>query len=84
MSDARGCWENLTRLAETGSGDPRKAASQIVQSFRHEATEDELRKLRDRLETERRAGMATGVPLTQLRAHSYWLAVVEGARVAAI
>jgi hypothetical protein len=83
VSDARGCWERLTRLAERGSDDPRKAASKIVEAFGAGAANDELEKLRDRLELERVSGMATGVKLSQLRAHSYWLAVVEGARLAA-
>lgn len=79
MSDPQDCVDKLRRLAELGSGDPRKDAAKIVSDFTGSASKGDLSQLRVRLEDTLLAGKWTIVPLAYLDQHSRWLAVLEGA-----
>jgi hypothetical protein len=79
MSDQQACWTKLKELADTGSGDPRKAAAKIVRKFADGAAKDDRGQLRTRIEDTLVAGKYTVVPLAYLDEHARWLAVLEGA-----
>jgi hypothetical protein len=79
MSDPQDCLDKLRKLAEAGSGDPRKAAEKIIRQFATGATKGDLRQLRMRLEDTLVAGRYTSVPASYLEQHGRWLAVLEGA-----
>ena len=83
MSDPQDCMHQLRELAEAGSGDPRKAAADIVRAFAGNAAKGDVSQLRVRLEDTLLAGKYTIVPLAFLNQHSRWLAVLEGACAAA-
>ena len=68
----------MRQLAQTGSGDPRKAAAKIVHDFAGDAKKD-LRQLHQRLEDTLLAGKWTIVPSAYLDEHSRWLAALESA-----
>lgn len=79
MSDPQDYWVKLRVLAETGSGDPRKAAVTIVRKFADGAAKHDVRQFHTRLEDTLFAGKFTHVPRVYLDQHSRWLAVLEGA-----
>ena len=79
MSDPQICVDELRKLAETGSGDPRKAAAKIVHKFVNGSSKADARQLRVRLEDTLVAGKYTIVPLPYLDQHIRWLTVLEGA-----
>jgi len=76
MSDPQACWDELRKLAEGGSGDPRKAADKIVRDYRTVAKRSEFALLQKRLEDTLVAGQYTTVPLTDLDHHARWLTVL--------
>jgi hypothetical protein len=79
MSDLQDCVDRLRKIAETGSGDPHKAAAKIVHKFVAGSSKGNVRRLRVRLEDTPDAGRYTSVPPPSLDLHSRWLAVLEGA-----
>jgi hypothetical protein len=79
MIDPQDCWAKLRTLADTGSGDPRKAAAAIVRQFADGAAKKIVGEFQARLEDTLLAGKYTIVPLTYLDQHRRWLAVLEGA-----
>jgi hypothetical protein len=83
MSDPQDCWDKLREFAQTGSNDPRKAAGAIVRRFATSTDSADFNLLRKRLEDTLIAGRYTAVPLAYLDEHSRWLAVLEGACMAA-
>jgi hypothetical protein len=81
MSDPQVCVDELRKLAQTESGNPRKAVAKIVHKFVADASKGDVRQLRTRLEDTLSAGKYTIVPLPYLDQHVRWLAVLEGACV---
>jgi HPt (histidine-containing phosphotransfer) domain-containing protein len=79
MKDPSVCLDKLRQLAQTGSGDPRKAAAKIVHDFAGDAKKKDVRQLHQRLEDTLLAGKWTIVPSAYLDEHSRWLAALEGA-----
>jgi hypothetical protein len=79
MSDPQACVDNLRKIAETGSGDPRKTAAEIVHEFAADASKGDVRQLRLRLEDTLDTVRYTTIPPSYLDQHSRWLAVLEGA-----
>jgi|HubBroStandDraft_6_1064221.scaffolds.fasta_scaffold348016_1 hypothetical protein len=83
MSNPQKCFDKLRVLAETGAGDPHKAAAQIVEKFAAGASKADFRLLKTRLEDTLVAGKHTGAPPAYLDQHSRWLRVLEDACAAA-
>jgi hypothetical protein len=79
MTDPQLCVDELRKLAEAESGDPRKAAAKVVHTFVSTASKGEVRQLRVRLEDTLLAGKHTIVPIPYLDQHRRWLTVLEGA-----
>jgi hypothetical protein len=79
MADPQDCVDKLRKVAEAGSGDPRKAAARIVHKFVADASKGDVRRLRVRLEDTLDAGRYAATPPSYLDQHSRWLAVLEGA-----
>jgi hypothetical protein len=79
MSDPQACVDRLRKIAEEGSGDPRKAAAKLVHKFVADASKGDVRRLRVRLEDTLDIVRYTTIPPTYLDQHSRWLAVLEGA-----
>ena len=79
MSDPQTCVDNLRKMAETGSGDPRQTAAKIVHEFVADASRGDVRQLRLRLEQTWDTIRYTTIPPSYLDQHSRWLAVLEGA-----
>jgi hypothetical protein len=79
MNDPQICVDELRKLAETETSNPRKAAAKIVHKFVADARKGDVRQLRVRLEDTLVAGKYTIVPLPYLDRHIRWLTVLEGA-----
>lgn len=83
MSDPQACWDELRQVAEKGSGNPGKAAGEIVTKYRTTAKRSDFNLLRRRLEDTLVAGQYTTVPLADLDHHARWLTVLAVAIAAA-
>jgi len=83
MANYQDCWDRLTELGETGSGDPREAAGKIVRDFKAHASGANFQRIEQRLEDALLVGRNTAIAPVYVAQHNRWLAVLEGARAAA-
>jgi hypothetical protein len=68
MTDLRACVDELRRLAEAGSGEPRRAAAKVVHSFVSTAFKGDVKQLRtDQVKMRRERAITTEAKPTHRR-----------------
>jgi hypothetical protein len=87
LDDIDHCWERLRNLADHARTDPREQAADIVESFKAQASQNDVKGLKHRvlgeLAAKTRPGPGPGqVVHSRLIMHSQWLAVLEAAKAA--